>query len=233
MALKINRKLHLIASIAGWVLLAILAILAIKIKLWENHYYEEQNSKERSPEVSVITKVDVAKAPNTTEVSEKDVDDYIAPDTNPLRLIIDRLDIRARIYMSQTDSKSTLPVPSGIYDTMWYSGSARPGEGGVVVISGLSGYGDKDGVFANLEVLEKGDEIIVETGRHDKYVYKVSELSIVNKNDSYKKLSKTQQKIDDSETLSLITARAENTQKDYDSITFVRAKFDHKIKAED
>ena len=233
MALKIDRKIHIIFSVIGWVIAAILAIIMIKIALWEKDYYATQNSLERSPEISVITKVDVARAPSTQKPSQEDIDSYIAPATNPLRLTIDRLDIKARVYMSQTDSKNTLPVPNNIHDTMWYSGSTRPGQGGVVVISGLSSYGNEEGVFANLEVLENGDTIELETGNHTRYVYKVSELNIVNQHDAYQKLSIAQQKIDDKETLSLITAKSDTNNGSYDSITFIRAKFDHKIKAED
>ena len=231
--MKINRKLNKIIDIAGWVLLIIAGILIIKLLIWEDSYYKTQESAPRSKAISVLTTVEAPTSVETDPVSEEELRRHAALENNPLKLYIERLGVEARILITTAGKDNTLPVPSNIYDTLWYGGSNRPGENGTTIISGLSGYNETKGVFANLEVLEKGDNIVVELGNHDKYHYKVSEIYLVSHNDIHNKLSAAQNKIDNTETLSLITAKASGSSTDYDSVSFIKAKLDKVEKSKD
>ena len=231
--MKINRKLNKTLNIAGWVLLIILLIIVVRLLIWEDNYYKTQDSAPRSKSISVLTQIETATAPSTIKPTDEEVANHTATEDNPLRLYIERLEVDARILITTAGKDNTLPVPRNIHDALWYGGSAKPGENGTVIISGLSGYNGENGVFANLEVLEKGDKIVVENGRHNKYTYEVAEIHLVGQNDIHDKLSLAQNKIDNEETLSLITARSETSQSEYDSVVFIKAKLKEVKKAED
>ena len=91
-------------------------------------------------------------------------------------------------------------------------------------MSGLSRGETKQGAFANLDSLEKGDKIEIELGNGSKYSYKVSEIRIVDAYDAEHELPSIQRRIDDKETLSLVTAiEKSDAETDYTSIVIVRA----------
>ncbi|GEM_PF-1156114 len=223
MALKINRRLHKILSIVGWVLLIIVVVVLVKILIWESNYYSEMNTTPRSATVSVITNIEPISEVITTEPSEEELANHNAADEEPLYLNIPRLDVHARVLISQADNEGKLPVAENIHDTMWYSGSAMPGKNGATIITGQSGDDENEGVFAGLEVLEKGDKIQVVLGNGYEEDYEVAEIYIVNEADLYQKLYLTQQKLDDKPTLSLVTANTPSENKSYNSVTFIRA----------
>lgn len=220
MALKINRKLQLIFKIIGWALGIILAICMIKILLWERNYYNTKSAETRARADVVITELAEAVAPSE---DEPDLNSYQTEATKPRYLTIERLNLKTRIKESTVDSE-TLAVPQNIYDTMWAAGSGKPGQDGAILMTGLAHGENKAGAFANLDSLEQGDEIIIETGDSTKYTYVVAEIRIIDAYDAETELPSIQQRIDDKETLSLLTAKEINDdQSDYTSIVIVRA----------
>ena len=223
MALKINRKLHNILRIAGWVLLIIVVGIMIKILVWESNYYETMDKTTRSAAVNVITSVEKVANYKTEQPSEEEIRDHTAANDEPLFLDIPRLDVHARILVSQADNDGQLPVTENIHDVLWYSGSALPGQNGASIFTGQNGDNENKGVFANLEVLEKGDEIKVQLGNLVEKKYKVEEIYIVNEADLYQRLYLTQQKLDGKESLSLVTANTPSQNKPYESAVFIRA----------
>ena len=223
MALKINRKLHNILRIAGWVLLIIAVGIMIKILVWESNYYETMDKTTRSAAVNVITSVEKVANYKTEQPSEEEIRDHTAANDEPLFLDIPRLDVHARILVSQADNDGQLPVTENIHDVLWYSGSALPGQNGASIFTGQNGDNEHKGVFANLEVLEKGDEIKVQLGNLVEKKYKVEEIYIVNEADLYQRLYLTQQKLDGKESLSLVTANTPSQNKSYESAVFIRA----------
>ncbi len=220
MALKINRKLQITFKVIGWVLGIILAICMIKILLWERNYYNTKSAETRARSDVVITQLAEAIAPSE---DEPDLDSYQVEATKPRYLIIDRLDLKTRIKESTVNSE-TLAVPQNIYDAMWAAGSSKPGQNGVILMTGLARGEHKIGAFANLDSLEVGDEISIETGGGAKYTYVVAEIRIIDAYDAETELPSIQQRIDDKESLSLLTAKEINDdQSDYTSIVIVRA----------
>ena len=220
MALKINRKLQNILRIIGWAVLAVLIVCMAKIFIWERNYYNTKSGEPRSRADVVITQL--AEASNPSE-DVPDLSAHQVEATKPRYLSIERLDIKSRVKESTVNSE-VLAVPQNIYDVMWSAGSSKPSQGGVILMSGLSRGETKQGAFANLDSLEKGDKIEIELGNGSKYTYKVSEIRIVDAYDAEHELPSIQRRIDDKETLSLVTAiEKSDAETDYTSIVIVRA----------
>jgi sortase (surface protein transpeptidase) len=84
----------------------------------------------------------------------------------PARLIIPKLDIDANFQDTGLKPDGTMEVPSTIYVVGWFTGSVRPGEKGVAIITGhiaqvRGGVVTKPGVFSNLSTLVVGDTLSV------------------------------------------------------------------------
>lgn len=222
MALKINRTVSRIGQILGWALVAIIAVLLIKTYVWEKNYYATKTNETRAKADVVITEIETILSPSEFEPSEDEIKEYQVEANNPRYLDIPRLDIHARVRHSAVDNNK-LPLPNDVYDVAWFAGSSAPGQGGNVLISGLYKGSTKDGVFKNLDSLEKGDEIIIERGDGEKFTYEVRELQIVDAKDAANELPGVQRRIDDKETLSLVTARTYAEGGEYESIVMLRA----------
>ena len=223
MGLKIDRRAVIITKTLGVIVLVVLLAIMAKIVIWENDYYHNKGAEERAPEQAVITNIADAVNPNENEISEDKYNNYRVGYTEPRYLEIPRLAIKARVLSSEVN-EHTLPNPDNIFDVSWYSGSGRPGENGNILISGISEGSTKHGVFANLDSLEKNNEIILERGDGEKYTYVVQEISIVDKNNAASKLPMAQKRIDDKETLALVTTRRSNeSSTQFNSIVIVKA----------
>ena len=226
MALKINRNLQKILKIIGWVLLIAIIACMIKVLLWERDYYNTKSVEVRSKSDVVITALGVAEDPSEADITEQDVEAFRVDSTKPRHLTIERLGVHARIKESIVNSE-VLPVPANIHDSMWYAGSGRPGEGGVILISGISKGATKPGAFANLDSLEKEDKIKIKNGQGDEYTYTIREILIIDAAEAEQKLPSIQRRIDDKETVSLVTAVEKTDGTDvYNSIVIVRANKD-------
>jgi sortase (surface protein transpeptidase) len=84
----------------------------------------------------------------------------------PMRLIIPKLDIDANFQDTGLKPDGTMEVPSTIYVVGWFTGSVRPGEKGVAIVTGhiaqvRGGVVTKPGVFSNLSALGVGDTLSV------------------------------------------------------------------------
>ena len=222
MALKINRADSRIGQTLGWAMVAIIAVLLIKTYVWEKNYYATKTNETRAKADVVITEIETILSPSEFEPSEDEIKEYQVEANNPRYLDIPRLDIHARVRHSAVDNNK-LPLPNDVYDVAWFAGSSAPGQGGNVLISGLYKGSTKDGVFKNLDSLEKGDEIIIERGDGEKFTYEVRELQIVDAKDAANELPGVQRRIDDKETLSLVTARTYAEGGEYESIVMLRA----------
>lgn len=223
MALKINRNLQRILKIAGWVLLIVLIACMLRILIWERNYYGTKSSETRAKADVVITGLDAIGDADINPIPAEEVERYQVEDTKPRYLNIARLGVHARVKESIINSDK-MSTPNNIHDTMWNAGSGRPGENGTIIISGVSRFRKTDGVFANLDSLEKGNEIVVETGRGEEFTYVIQEIQIIDEEEAEAKLPSIQRRIDDKETLSLITAVTKVPDSgDYNSIVVVRA----------
>ena len=222
MALKIDRRLSNIGKILGWALVAVIVVILAKVFIWEQSYYRNKNNEPRAKADVVVTELESVIAPSETAPTEQEVAEYQVSASLPRYLDIPRLEIHARIRESEVNS-NVLPLPNTIYDAAWFSGSSKPGEGGSILMSGLAAGKTKDGIFRNLDSLEKGDEIIVETGAGDKYTYEVADLQIINIEEVANKLPTAQRRIDDKETLGIVTVHSIEDNTKYESVVMLRA----------
>ncbi|MGC9599377.1 MAG: class F sortase [Minisyncoccia bacterium] len=101
-------------------------------------------------------------------------------DGSPVRLIIPKLNIDAGFQYTGLKSDGTMEVPSNIYDVGWFTGSARPGERGVAIITGhiaqiRKGVVTKLGVFNDLNELSAGDKLYVLNDKGESATFTVRE----------------------------------------------------------
>lgn len=105
------------------------------------------------------------------------INQHKVPATHPRYISIPSLNItNARVQSVGLTKNNMLDTPKNISDTAWYEKSAVPGQGyGSVIIDGHNGGITRNGIFAGLDKLRKGDEIIIERGDGKKLKYSVME----------------------------------------------------------
>ena len=223
MGLKIDRRASIITKLIGIICLVVLIVCLIKILVWEHSYYQNKGSETRNPQQAVITELADAANPSEVAPTEEEIKKHQTYTTTPRYLEIPRLSLKARVKSSNV-TEYVMPVPDNIFDVAWYSGSGNPGQGGNILMSGISQGATLPGAFANLDSLEKGDKITVERGDGERFDYTVKEILIIDKEDAKNKLPIAQKRIDDKETLALISARrADESTVEFNSIIIIRA----------
>jgi hypothetical protein len=115
-------------------------------------------------------------ADSETPPSSADLAAYKTAPNEPRLLKISKLHLNAKVMAVEADEKGSPRVLQNIFDTGWFMGSTRPGEGGVVLLNGKVTGSTKPGVFALLENLSAGDVIEVERGDGKTISYKVAAL---------------------------------------------------------
>lgn len=98
----------------------------------------------------------------------------------PVRLKIPKLNIDAGFQYTGLKSDGTMEIPNNIVDAGWYTGSARPGEKGVAIITGhvaqiRGGVLTKPGVFGDLNTLSAGDKLYVLNDKGESIMFVVRE----------------------------------------------------------
>ena len=179
MSLKISNG----RAIVKWVIIAILAILAlvfvIKTAVFEHQYYNEKEGSERAVAMDMGDEL-VEVAPTEQEVVE-----YTVAADRPRYLSIDRLGIKnARVLPMGINEAGELSTPNNIFDVGWYYDSGKPGQGGTLLIDGHNGGPHIQGVFKDLPSLGIGDIIVVERGDGAIFRYSVVENNSVNLSES-------------------------------------------------
>lgn len=224
MSLKISKTANNIIKIVGWIVVIILIVLMAKILVWERGYYSNKSAERRATAPAVITEIAAAIDPSEIQPGENELNNHQVAADEPRYLDIPRLELQKVIVQGTTVNVHVLQVPDNIYETAWYSGSARPGKGGYIIISGLaSGNSGAAGAFANLDSLESGDEITLTTGASEQYHYAVRSTSIIEESNAKEQLIAAQQTIEDKETLVLVTNLKPSNAENYSSVAIVRA----------
>ena len=204
MALKINRTVTRITRIVGWGLVILILAAFAKVYIWERAYYKRESATPRADAVAVITKLPELKNIDTSQISDEEYKNHQSEAKNPRYLKIERLNIDATVSKGSVSNDGQLLYPSNIHQLAWYSGSSAPGYDGVILISGISKYASVNGILDNLDSLEEGDKITIETGDGNNYTYVVKTVSICANKEAETILPKAEQRIDGTETLSLI-----------------------------
>lgn len=111
-----------------------------------------------------------------TEVTATQIKEHTVPPLQPRYISIPAISVSdTRVFSVGVESNGALGVPANISDAAWYDKSSTPGSGGVVLIDAHNGGITRNGVFAKLGTLKKGDKITVERGDSQKFTYEVQE----------------------------------------------------------
>lgn len=92
---------------------------------------------------------------------------FAEPDTQPaaapppVRLLVPRLGIDARVERVGLDRQGNLAAPNGLKDVAWYARGPAPGDPGAAVIDGHLGVRPGQAVFWDLGRIRRGDRIVV------------------------------------------------------------------------
>lgn len=111
-----------------------------------------------------------------TVVTGGQVRAHTVPATHPRYISIPSIGVeQTRVFPVGVTKNNVLDTPKNIHDAAWYNKSATPGSGyGAVLIDAHNGGYTKDGIFAKLSKLVKGDEISVERGDGKVFTYIVT-----------------------------------------------------------
>jgi LPXTG-site transpeptidase (sortase) family protein len=169
-----------------WIVLALLAALLVVAGYYGYQWFI---TGEKPPVVPLPASALADPSIDESPVTQTMIDNYTVPATHPRYISIPALNVvNARVQSVGLTKNNTLDTPKNISDTAWYNKSATPGQGyGSVVIDGHNGGISRDGVFAGLDKLKKGDEIVIERGDGEKITYTVVE----NKTESLKDANTT------------------------------------------
>ncbi|MCR4329681.1 MAG: class F sortase [Candidatus Roizmanbacteria bacterium] len=97
----------------------------------------------------------------------------------PIRLIIPKINVDARIEYMGVTATGAMEVPDTAVNVGWFKLGPRPGEHGSAVIAGhFDGKNGEAGVFINLYTLKKGDKIYVEDSKGTSVAFVVRESRI-------------------------------------------------------
>ena len=198
------------------------AIFLIRVAVWENNYYHEKEGSERA--VSSISTPDIEV--DETDVTEDDLSNYKVAADRPRFLIIEQLNVKARVLEIGINNKGELATPTGIFDAGWYYASSKPGMGGTVLIDGHNGGPTKTGIFKHTPELKKDDIIKIERGDGAIFNYAVIDnISVpLQESDDYMTIAATSPE-PGKESLTIITCTGEwsQAQRTYLSRQFTRA----------
>lgn len=215
-----KRNYHVIR----WAAALLVMIMAVTYAYFGVRWY---NTGELSPLPLPVSAAD--SSIDETPVSEKLKQAHTVPSDQPRYIEIPKLGISGtRVMRVGVTDTNMLDVPKTLDDTGWYAKSATPGSGsGAVLIDGHNGGVTRNGIFAKLGTLTKGDQISVERGDGKRFTYEVSDvrdmpLEWVNK-EGMKEMMKSVEP--DKEGLSLITCSGKWIPKDevFDRRILVRA----------
>jgi len=162
----------LISKILLGLVLFCLTFFFARTAIWEHNYYNEKEGSERQ----TVETVEEPAPVEEVEVTEEQRAEYTVPADQPRYLSISKLGVQnARVLSMGINAAGELDTPANIFDVGWYNQSSKPGHGGVLVIDGHNGGPNVEGVFKHLNQLYQGDEIVIERGDGEKFIYTVVE----------------------------------------------------------
>ncbi len=120
-----------------------------------------------------------AEGKDETVVETNALANYTVAASLPRALFIDKINVAARVLPMSVNANGAVQAPVNIYDAGWYNGSVKPGEVGAVFIDGHASGPTRQGLFAYLDKLTKGDTLQVEKGDGTKLKYRVVKTEVV------------------------------------------------------
>jgi len=123
---------------------------------------------------ATTTGSDGSAAPSTTPIAQNTLANYHVAADLARYIRIPKIGVYARVLQVGVTSSGALATPSNVFDTAWYTGSAKPGQPGATLIDGHVSSWTSHGVFYNIKNLTAGDSIEIERGDGTKLEYTVA-----------------------------------------------------------
>jgi len=167
-----------------WIGVGLIIIAGAGLFVYEQIRIEQAASRlanDSSQVESAMSGADVVKGDSPANQTKRNpLEGYTVAADRPRALYIDSLQIAARIIPVGLTGKS-IQAPTNIYDSGWYTGSAKPDQAGAMFIDGHASGSTRLGLFAYLDTLKAGDKIRVEKGDGEMVHYEVKAVEIVSK----------------------------------------------------
>lgn len=158
-----------IAAVVAMVVLAVTGYVSIDTWVTNSEVKQAVASQQETAASGVV----LGEGQDETEVATSTVDNYhVAPDL-PRVLMIEKLNVRARVLPMSVNADGAMQAPVNIFDSGWYGASAKPGQQGAAVIDAHASGATREGLFAYLDTLAIGDQLSIERGDGQKLTYEV------------------------------------------------------------
>lgn len=160
-----------------------------------------------------------------TDVPHSAIDSYVVGADQPRMLSIDKVNIRARILPMGVTAQNAIQAPVNIFDSGWYTGSAKPGTPGIAFIDAHASGATREGLFAYLDTVRPGDTIRIERGDGTILKYAVRKLETQKLADiNMTEVLSPQDGIEEGLTLMTCTGKWMADSKTYDQRVIVYAE---------
>lgn len=111
---------------------------------------------------------------NESSLTSNDINEYKVADANPRYVAIPSMNLlNTRVFPIGLNPSNLPAFPDNIHDAGWYTKSATPGSGGVVLIDAYNLGITTDGAFTKLSTFKKGDVINIVRGDGRTFIYSV------------------------------------------------------------
>ena len=185
MSLRINTLIRKIPQIILIIIGLFLFGCLIKVIVWEHFYYKEKEGSIRPPASEVGITTPEPEAVDETPVTETQIKNHLVAPDKPRFIsgtFMDRTmgkGVPARIFEVGLTPSGAMATRANIFDVAWYRDSAKPGQGGTLLMNGHNGGPSKDGVFKDLHLIKIGDIITIERGDGAIFNYSVHDTKIL------------------------------------------------------
>jgi LPXTG-site transpeptidase (sortase) family protein len=115
--------------------------------------------------------------PSEAPVSTSALHAYTVAPGMPRMLSIPSIGVDARILRMSLTKEGAVQAPTGIWDTGWYDGSAKPGQSGNAFIDGHISGPTMPAVFKDLKNIRIDAKVQVERGDGAQLTYAVSSVT--------------------------------------------------------
>jgi LPXTG-site transpeptidase (sortase) family protein len=111
--------------------------------------------------------------PSTKKPSWSAFEKYQVAADLPRYIFIPKIHVQAIVKQTGLTKDGAIGAPTNVFYTDWYTGSAKPGKKGAMLIDGHVSSWTTHGVFYNLKKLRPGNKIKIERGDGHLFTYKV------------------------------------------------------------
>ena len=160
----------------GWLIVSgvlfLLAAALLAVAAWQ-YFNPNEEVQTTLPSGTSLVQAQENEGVDESDVSESLLSQYKVAEDLPRAVYIDKLNVASRVLPMGLNKDSSIQAPVNIFDTGWYTESAKPDEVGATFIDGHASGATRQGIFAYLDTLAIGDTIQVEKGNGERLSYRV------------------------------------------------------------